>query len=485
MKHQCPDEARRFARAEIREKARNSFYDFYRLMAPSVVPEGAFVEARHFRVLARALERVVTGETRRLLVAIPPRHGKSRLASVALPAWILGRDPSARIVCASYGQDLANDFARRSRELIRFDDYKAVFPETLLEPGGAALEELRTTKSGYRLATSVSGILTGKGADYALIDDPMKAADAQSEPARNAVYDWVASTLMSRFDKPGQSRIVVIMQRLHQDDLIGRLRDDGGWTVLAMPSEATERQEFDLGNGKTWVFLPGDLLFPDRFDQAALEQMRSELGESGYNAQILQRPVPPGGALFKLKHFQRYEEQPPYYEKIVQSWDTAMVDNETAAYTVCTTWKIWRYKLYLVDVFRKRLDFLQVEKAMLALREKYKANFVLLEISGPARSIANSLLKHHGGRSWLVWTDPKDGKVERATAQTPRLERKRVYLPMKAPWLETFESEVAQFPHGKYADQVDSMVHFLRAFDNRNRITRDLRAFEKWPEVKF
>ena len=127
---------------------------------------------------------------------------------------------------------------------------------------------------------------------------------------RNAVYDWFKGSLMTRFDKPAEGAMVVVQQRLHQDDLIGRLRDEGGWDYLEMPGECVERQVFDLGDGESWAFNPGDLLFEERFNRAALEQLFWDLGEGQYNAQILQRPSPPGGALFKLKHFQRYETPP-------------------------------------------------------------------------------------------------------------------------------------------------------------------------------
>lgn len=476
---------RRQSRAAMRGLARNNFFVFFRLLAPVLVPGQPFIDAPHFRVLARALEKVESGENPRLLICIPPRHGKSLLASVALPAWILGRNPSAKVICASYGQDLSRDFALRSRDLIRSDVCRAIFPGTILDVGGAALEELRTSVKGYRLATSVQGVLTGKGADYIIIDDPMKAADASSDVARNSVYEWVKSTLMSRFDKPTEGRMIVIMQRLHMDDLIGRLRDEGGWAILEMPGEAIEPQKFDLGGDKVWDFRPGDLLYPERFDRKALDQLKSDLGEAAYSAQILQRPAAPGGALFKMKHFQRYDELPKYYERIVQSWDTAIVDSETAAYSVCTTWGINGYKLYLVDVFRKRLDFYQIDKVVLSLREKWNAGVVILEASGAAKPLASRLLQHHGGFRWLLTTDPKLGKVERATAETPKIERRRVYLPKKADWLDTFETEVAQFPHSKYADQVDSMVHFLRVLDSRNLVTHGLTAFQNWPANPF
>ena len=478
-------DARRKARERIIAACSMNLHAFYRYAFPVLVPEAKFIDAWHFRVLATALQKVVTGETRRLLIAVPPRHGKSRLASVALPSWILGRDPTAKIICASYGQDLARDFALRSRELINSRQCQAIFPSLALERGGQGLEELRTTQKGYRLATSVQGVVTGKGADYIIIDDAIKAADATSDVVRNQVYEWVKTTLMSRFDRPSEGRMVVIMQRLHMDDLIGRLRDEGGWTVLEMPGEGVERQNFDLGDGRIWDFQPGELLYPEVFDETALKQLRYDLGEAAYNAQILQRPTPPGGHLFKLKHFQRYDKLPATFESIVQSWDPAIVDGEDTAFTVCTTWGIVGHKLYLIDVFRKRLQFYQIEKVVLSLREKFNATHVIIEAAGVGVALVNALLRLEGSRAWLTWTEPRLSKLERAMEQTPKIERRRVYLPMIANWLATFEAEVAQFPLSRFADQVDSMVHFLHALDYRNQVTHSLSAYRNWPKQAF
>jgi predicted phage terminase large subunit-like protein len=480
-----PNEFRRYSCELVRAHARESLYGFYRLGFPALAPEASFSDSPHFGVLARALEKVGTGETRRLLIAIPPRHGKSILASVALPAWILGRDPTRKIICASYGDQLAKDFSTRFRDLMWSDPYRSVFPGAQIAHGGNSLAEVRTTEKGYRLATTVQGPATGKGAHFIIVDDPFKAAEAASESVRNGVYDWFKGSLMTRFDKPAEGAMIVVQQRLHQDDLIGRLRDDGVWDYLEMPSECVERQVFDLGDRETWTFNPGDLLFEERFNRAALEQLFWDLGEAQYNAQILQRPSPPGGALFKLKHFQRYEKDPKYYESIVQSWDPAIVDTETAAFSVCTTWGILGQKLYLLDVLRKRLDFYKIEPAILHMKEKWNAGCVILETAGVGVAIGNALLKHEGSRRWLCPNDPKLGKEERALAQTPKMERKRVYLPMSAPWLETFEAEVAAFPMSKYADQVDSMVQFLTFLDYRLRWTINLTAFRDHPEQPF
>jgi hypothetical protein len=236
------------------------------------MPGEPFLHARHFLVLARALEKVATGEIKRLLIAIPPRHGKSMIASVAFPAWMLGRHPNHKIICATYGDVLTKDFSTRFRDIMLSPAYQGLFPEAQVDAGGGSLVELRTIAKGYRLATTVTGAVTGKGAHLIIVDDPLKAIDAKSESERNKVYDWLKGSLMSRFDNPAEGRMIVIHQRLHQDDPIGRLIADGGWTYLEMPGECVERQTFDLGDGETWEFNRGDLLFPERFGREALDQ---------------------------------------------------------------------------------------------------------------------------------------------------------------------------------------------------------------------
>ena len=170
-------------------------------MFPTLAPEATFSGALHFRVLARALERVASGETRRLMIAIPPRHGKSLFASVAFPAWILGRDPTRKVICASYGDQLSMDFSNRFRDLMWSADYQAPFPDAGIAPNGSSLSEVRLTSKGYRLATTVQGPATGKGAHLIIVDDPFKAAEAASDAVRNSVYDWFKGSPMTRFDK--------------------------------------------------------------------------------------------------------------------------------------------------------------------------------------------------------------------------------------------------------------------------------------------
>ena len=256
------DEFRYKQRERIHAFARERFFAFYRLMFPVLAPEATFSGARHFQVMARMLERVAKGEIRRLLIAIPPRHGKSLFTSVAFPAWLHGGDPTRKIICASYGDQLSRDFSNRYRELLWSNPYRALFPDSVIAPNGASLAEVRLLMMGYRLATTVQGPATGKGAHFIIVDDPFKAAEAASDAVRNSVYDWFKGSLMTRFDNPAEGVIIIVMQRLHQDDLIGRLRDEGGWEYLAMPGEFFERTVYDLGDGESGPSVPATYSTP-------------------------------------------------------------------------------------------------------------------------------------------------------------------------------------------------------------------------------
>ncbi len=264
--------------------------------------------------------------------------------------------------------------------------------------------------------------MTGKGADVIIVDDPLKAIEASSENARQSVFDWMTQSLMSRFDKPTDGRMIVIMQRLHQDDPTGRLMAQSGWCLLELPGEAWKRHELDLGGGKVWALEPGDLLFPDRFGHADLKLLREELGEAGYNAQILQRPLPPDGNLFKMSWFRRYEEAPPRkaLERVIQSWDPAYMDGEANAYTVCTTWGIAGRKLYLLDVLRERMKFPQLGPRVLSEREKHKADQVIVESAGVGQILIHELKAYQPPTRWLLPVSSNAAKLARRRAKRRR-----------------------------------------------------------------
>lgn len=473
---------RQVLREQAYAYARDDLFSYVQLLFSEAQPSGTFLEARHTRVLATALEKVVRGETKRLLIAIPPRFGKSLLASVMLPTWMLGLDPAYKIICASYGEELARDFAVQSRNIMTSAVYRQLFPETALASAGAAMGRLETTAGGQRFTTSVGGALTGKGADLVIVDDPLKAADGiSSQAARDTAFSWITGTVMSRFDRPADGQLIVLSQRLHTDDLIARLRDEGGWELLSVPAEALRPMALDIGEKEPWRLAAGDLLFPERFDHAALDQLRRDLGEANYSAQILQDPVALGGSVFKVKDIvirpcPRFD--PAKMEAIYQSWDTAVSEEETAAWSVCTTWGVEGKRFALMDVFRQRLTFPGLLKAAREQYARYKPRAVFIEYASSGIGLVQQLKME--GADWVWGVKPKVSKMERAMFHATKFEDERIWLPGKAPWADTWLNEIASFPNGQ-SDQVDATTQFLWAFDNWqwHPIFRELRYWRQ------
>jgi hypothetical protein len=215
-------------------------HSFIRASFPIVSGGDEFLPNWHVEAMAYALAEVLGGRTRRLIITVPPRSLKSICASVAFPAFALGHNPSLRIIGVSYSESLARKHANDCRALMRSSLYRAVFPATRISPAKDTETEVMTTARGSRLATSVGGTLTGRGGNLLIIDDPLKPQDAHSESARDSLKQWYANTLLSRLDNKVDGSIVVVMQRLHPDDLVGHLLEQGGWTHLNLPAIAED-----------------------------------------------------------------------------------------------------------------------------------------------------------------------------------------------------------------------------------------------------
>lgn len=420
----------------------------------------------HIDAICYELMRLAEGDNRRLLITMPPRTMKSFISSVCFPAWLLGRNPGEKIICVSYAHDLSKDFGGQTRKLMESDWYRRIFPDTHIDRKRASLDKLTTTRGGYRYATSTGGTLTGRGGAFIIIDDPIKAADAHSETMRENATKWFRSTVLSRLNNPKKGRIAVIAQRLHMEDLPGQLIAHGGWHELRLPLIADRDLEIPVSHSAYMDFPAGQILHEERFDEEEIAQLRALMGERDFEAQYNQRPMPPGGALFKLQWLSRYDERPPTHkvQGIFQSWDTAYDIQDSNDYSVCTTWALSGKNFYLLDVYRERLEFYALEKAVYAQREKWRADLVIVEWAGSGVSLYQNI-HNNAGHRWIDLKKPVGSKEDRASQQSPKFERGEIWVPREAPWLQTFEDELASFPHGKHDDQVDSVVQFLAAFD--------------------
>jgi hypothetical protein len=319
---------------------RQDLYAFVRKVFLTLCAGQAFTPVWFIPALAYQLERVRRGEIRRLIINMPPRSLKSIMASVAFPAFVLGHDPTRRIMCASYSGELAHKLSNDFRAVLASSWYQDIFPTTRIGPYKDSEIEIELTRRGFRLATSTGGTLTGRGGDLIIIDDPIKSIDAMSESKRNAANEWFLNTVISRLDDKRTGAIIIVMQRVHMDDLTGFvLRQSDEWTVLSLPAIAESFESIPLTMGRVHQRQPGEILSPDREPMEILEQWRLELGSDLFSAQYQQAPVPPGGAMIKRHWVRRYAEVPPPSAGsfVVQSWDTAAKGGPDNDWSVCTT----------------------------------------------------------------------------------------------------------------------------------------------------
>src|SRR5438270_6989674 len=289
--------------AEYQVLLRQDFVSFAVRCFQDLNPQAELAMNWHIEVIAAKLTAVREGKIRRLIINLPPRHLKSLMASIAFPAWCLGLAPTAQILCVSYAQDLADKLARDCRSIMMSPWYRGLF-RTTLAPHRQAVQEFITTRQGYRLATSTGGVLTGRGADIIVIDDPLKPEEALSDAQRQAANDWYDHTLYSRLNDKQHGAIIIVMQRLHEDDLVGHVLAQEEWEIVRFPAiaEADEVHETDTILGpKRFTRRHGEALHPDREPLEPLHRIRPTIGEYNFAGQYQQAPAPLGGGLVKAE----------------------------------------------------------------------------------------------------------------------------------------------------------------------------------------
>lgn len=440
---------------------RQDFLSFVQRCMGTLAPAAAFLDNWHLQAIAHALDQVRQGRIRRLIINLPPRSLKSVMTSVAFPAFVMGHDPSSRIICVSYASDLAVKHANDFRAVVDSAWYRRLFPDFALSRLKNSEVEVMTTCHGMRLATSVGGTLTGRGGNLILIDDPIKPLDALSEPRREAVNQWYTNTLLSRLDDKINGAIVIVMQRVHMDDLVGYLtRHSDEWMVLKLPAIATEDQLIETGPGRSYLYRADEVLHAAREPLSVLESYRTQLGSDTFSAQYQQEPVPPGGAMIKRGWVRRYRTLPPRgsYARIIQSWDTASKGGAENDWSVCTTWLVENKQFYLLSVDRGRWDYPDLKQRAIMLADRHKPMKTLIEDAGTGTALIAELRRI--GRS-AVAIRPERDKLTRMSVQSAKFEAGLVHLPEQAPWLAAFEAELFAFPGSRHDDQIDSVSQAL------------------------
>jgi predicted phage terminase large subunit-like protein len=420
---------------------------------------------RHCAVLADALQRVADGKIRRLMVFMPPRHGKSELVSRIFPAYYLRRHPHRWVGLCSYEATLAQDFSRTARDAFLRDG-------GTIRDDSSAVSLWQTPDRGGMWAAGVGGPITGKGFHLGIIDDPIKNdEEAQSETIRAKQKSWFQSTFATR-EAPDEEApaIVVVQTRWHEDDLSGWLLaqeqyEAEGWHVVnfeAVKAESTAPFPMSCTVEPDWR-AAGQPLCPERYDATALEKIKRRVGSYFWSALYQQAPAEAGGQVFKRDWWRYYtaDTLPRTFDWVVQSWDLPFKDTDGSDYAAGQVWGRVGARFYLLDRVRERMSFTAACQAIKAMAAKWpKATGVYVEDAANGPAVVNALVREVPG---LIAVRPEGGKVSRAYAAQPLVEAGQVFLPdpRLASWVEDFVREHAAFPTGAHDDEVDAFTQAM------------------------
>jgi predicted phage terminase large subunit-like protein len=445
-------------RDELYEKqiAQNTFMGFVNKVWPE------FIGGRHHKIMARAFERVVNGECKRLIINMPPRHTKSEFASYLLPAWFLGKFPHKKVIQSSNTAELAVGFGRKVRNLVDGEIYKDLFPNLELRADSKAAGRWNTSKNGDYFAIGVGGTVTGKGADLLIIDDPhseQEAALAASNPdVFDKVTEWYTSGPRQRL-QPGGA-IVIVMTRWAMRDLTGQVlkaaaqRGGEQWEVIEFPA----------------IMPSGKPLWPEFWGLDELEALREELPNSKWQAQYQQNPVGNESAIVKRDWWQWWEhERPPACEYILQTWDTAFEKNNRADYSAGTTWGVFNLdedvnnkNIILLNTYKKRVEYPELKRDVLEEYREYEPDGVLIEKKASGAPLIYDLRAM--GIPVQDYTPSKgQDKIARLNAVSDIIASGKVWVP-RTRWAEELVDEIAEFPSGEHDDLVDATTLALMRF---------------------
>jgi predicted phage terminase large subunit-like protein len=438
--------------AAVRLRVRENLYFFARYM---FLARRGFKWRRnwHHEAICEALMRVAKGEVKRLIINVPPRYSKTELAVCNFIAWTLGFAPDAEFIHASYSARLATHNSMQARGLVQSEAYLRLFPKVKLSAEAKARSDWRTTAGGIVYATGAGGTITGFGAGKLragfggaiIIDDPHKARESTSDLARQNVIDWYQNTMESRLNSP-DTPVILIMQRLHENDLAGWLLSGGtgeAWEHLCLPVRDEN----------------GAVLWPEKHNAEALARMEVA-NPYVFEGQYMQRPTSLKGGIFKAAWWRFYRAAAlPKIQRIVQSWDTSFKAGTMNDYSVCTTWAVTDGGYYLLECWKAKVEFPELKRIAVSLGERYGPHAILVEDKASGQSLIQELRRET--RLPVVAVRPDADKVARAFAITPLIEGGRVYLPEGADWLAGYIASLAAFPNGAHDDDVDSTTQGL------------------------
>jgi predicted phage terminase large subunit-like protein len=447
---------------EARSLATATFLDFCKYVWPEML-----VGEHHIKI-AEALDRVIAGKCKRLMIAMPPRHGKSQLGSYLFPAYLMGKLPQSKLIVGSHTAELAQRFGRMIRNLVEDERYAELFPNTKLSVDSKAAGRWNTNAGGEAFFIGKGGAMTGRGGDIVVLDDILDEQDAVSETAMENTWEWYTSGPRQRLQPNGA--IIIINTRWKTDDLSGRLLRQQGqlksdqWEILEFPA----------------ILPSGNPLWPGYWSLDELEKVKMSIGLKKWNAQWQQQPTNDDGAILKREWWRRWKyDEPPNCSYIIQTMDTAYSKKETADFSVIATWGVFRPNadegpgLMLLSVKKGRWDFPELKRVAKAEYVYWQPDNVLIEAKATGTPLQHELRKmgipvtmySPGGRR------TGQDKVSRANAVAPILESGMVWYPEDEEFAQDMVEECAAFPNGSNDDQVDAMVMALMRFRQGNFVS--------------
>ena len=432
-------------------KVNNDFLSFVKHVWPE------FIEGKHHKEIADKFNKLASGEIKRLIINMPPRHTKSEFASYLLPSWMVGRKPDLKIIQTTHTTELAIRFGRKAKTLIDSPEYQQIFKTRLREDSQAA-GKWETEQGGEYYAAGVGSAITGRGADLLIIDDPHSEQDALNITALERAYEWYTSGPRQRL-QPGGS-IVVVMTRWSTKDLTGKLLEAQGkdsmadqWEVVEFPAIINEKPMW----GNFW-------------SMEGLLGVKASIPTAKWNAQWMQNPVAEEGALIKREWWQDWDkENIPELQYVIQSYDTAFTAKTTSDYSAITTWGVFtpeeggRPCIILLDAKRGRWNFPELKAKAQEEYSYWEPELILVEAKASGLPLTHELQK--AGIPVINFTPSKgNDKHSRVNSVAPIFESGAVYAPVGRRWAEEVIEECAAFPFGDHDDYVDSMTQALMRY---------------------
>lgn len=450
-------------RSDLIAAARVDFGVFAILAFPSLHGGKHMTPAAYVDLIAEVLMATTDGGFQRVIFNLPPGHMKSLLVSIFYSAWRLGVNPNEKIICVSYGDDLAHDLSRKTRQVMQSPIYREIFPGTVLDK--KAQDAITTTKGGQRYATAVGSAITGFRADVIILDDLMQPDQVGSELAKQTVREWFSGVVTQRLRDQSTGVIILVMHRLAPDDLTATLVASGGWLHIPLPLIAVTAENFIADDDTLLRREPGDILNEPWMPRKVVDKLKKELPPHIWEAQYQQNPQYGGSGICSIDRLVRYREA-PRFELTIHSWDLAATKNG-GDWTVCAQFGLAKSSggvdlLYLIRILRMRIELPDVRAMVIEQDKLERPAMIILDANGVGMGVYQDLA--NGGMKWLrqsgslTQSKTDNLKVQRFHHTLRHLYDGLILVPEFMPGLESFLAELAAFPDGKHDDQVDALT---------------------------